>query len=178
MTDRLEGLTAVVTGGSSGMGYETARALARQGARVVITDLNRPSGDLGPLAFVRVDNRDVSAIAAAVRDIEKTSGSVDILVNNAGISGQSLPISQIDETAFDAMFEIHVKGAFFFTQAVVPGMRRKRFGRIVNITSYFVLAGSSSMSHYVGAKAALHGLTRSWALEFAGGGITVNAVAP
>ena len=124
------------------------------------------------------DNRSVSEISAAVAMLTREAGGIDILVNNAGISGFSRPLEEIDEAAFAAMIDTHVKGAFFFTQAVLPGMKARRDGRIVNISSNFAMTGFDSMSHYVAAKSALLGLTKAWAREFAPHGITVNAVAP
>ena len=183
----LDGLVALVTGGASGMGLAHACLMAARGARVAITDVSglaleeaqaRIVGDGGIVLPLIADNQSVGNARRAVADAERAFGRIDILVNNAGISGKSLPVENIGETEFDRMFGTHVKGAFFFTQAVVPGMKERRFGRIVNISSNFVLSGSRGASHYTGAKAALHGLTRAWALEFAPWGITVNTVAP
>ena len=114
----------------------------------------------------------------AVASLERQAGRIDILVNNAGISGFSKPIEAVAEEDVDAMLGTHVKGAFFFAKAVVPGMKARRDGRIVNIASNFAMTGHDSMSHYVAAKSALLGLTKAWAREFAPFGITVNAVAP
>jgi 3-oxoacyl-[acyl-carrier protein] reductase len=168
----VKGRVALVTGGASGIGAGIARVLAERGAQVAITDLVASAG------CVKADNRRVADVRAAVAEVEKRFGRIDILVNNAGTSGRSLPIEDIDEAEFDDLLATHVKGAFFYAQAVVAGMKARRFGRIVNISSHFALIGSPSMSHYTGAKAALHGLTRAWAREFAPWGITVNLVAP
>ena len=174
MSARLDGRVALVTGGASGIGAATARHLAACGAQVAIADLNASKDFLS----VKADNRSVDEIRAAVSSIEKQLGRIDILVNNAGISGHSLPIEKIDERAFDDMLAIHVKGAFFYTQAAAAGMKARRWGRIISTSSHFALVGTPSASHYAGAKAALHGLTRAWALEFAPYGITANLVAP
>ena len=170
----MKGRVALVTGGASGIGATTARLLAERGAQVAITDL-APSD-----AFfcVQADNREVDEIRAAVTQVERKFGRIDILVNNAGTSGRSLPIEDVDEAAFDDLLATHVKGAFFYTQAIVAGMKARRYGRIVSISSHFALIGTPNASHYAGAKAALHGLTRSWAREFAPWGITANLVAP
>jgi NAD(P)-dependent dehydrogenase (short-subunit alcohol dehydrogenase family) len=167
---------ALVTGGASGIGAATARHLAARGAEVAIADL--VFHDKTSFLNVKADNRSVAEVRAAVAEVEKRLGRIDILVNNAGISGHSLPIEKIDERGFDDMLDIHVKGAFFYTQAAVAGMKARRWGRIISTSSHFALIGTSSASHYAGAKAALHGLTRAWALEFAPYGITVNLVAP
>ncbi len=183
----LAGQVALVTGGASGMGRAHVMLLARRGAKVAFTDLHQ-SG-LAALAAelaaegaaalpLTADNRSCADIRAAVAQTEQAFGRLDILVNNAGISGRSLALENIDEAAFDAMFDTHVKGAFFATQAAVPGMKARRHGRIINISSNFAQIPSSSASHYTGAKSALNGLARAWALELAPWGITVNAVAP
>jgi NAD(P)-dependent dehydrogenase (short-subunit alcohol dehydrogenase family) len=170
----LDNRVALVTGGASGIGAATAKTLAARGAQVAVADLNSSSDFFS----VKADSRKVADVRNAVAAVEKQFGRIDILVNNAGISGHSLPIERIDERAFDDMLAIHVKGAFFYTQAAVAGMKARRWGRIISTSSHFALIGTSSASHYAGAKAALHGLTRAWALEFAPYGITANLVAP
>lgn len=172
----LKDRVALVTGGASGIGAEIAKLLVARGARVAITDL----AFTGESGFLRIeaDNRKVADIRRAVAKVEAELGRIDILVNNAGTSGRSLPIEQVDEAGFDDLLDTHVKGAFFYTQASVAGMKARRFGRIICISSHFALVGTPNASHYAGAKAALHGLTRAWAQEFAPYGITANTVAP
>jgi len=165
---------ALVTGGASGIGAEIARLLAARGAQVAVTDLD-PCNEF---FCVKADNRKVAEVRGAVAAVEKQFGRIDILVNNAGTSGRSLPLEQVDEREFDDLLDTHVKGAFFYTQAAVAGMKARRWGRIISISSHFALVGAPNASHYAGAKAALHGLTRAWALEFARYGITANLVAP
>lgn len=187
MTQALQGQVAIITGGASGMGLAHARLLGRRGARIAMTDLSeatlaKASGALSDEGIdamtLCADNRKIATLEAAAEAVQKKWGRIDILVNNAGISGKGMALAEIDEEAFDAMYQTHVKGAFFLTRAVVPQMKAQRHGRIINISSNFVLSGSRRASHYTAAKAALHGLTRSWALELAPHGITCNTVAP
>lgn len=177
----LTGQVALVTGGASGIGAAIAAELAARGATVAVTDIDDGKLEAAKakgLIALRVDNRSVPDIQQAVAALIAQARRIDILVNNAGISGYSLSLEAIDEAGFAAMFDTHVKGAFFFAQAVVPGMKARGRGRIVNMSSNFAMTGFPSMSHYVGAKGALLGLTKAWAREFAPHGITVNAVAP
>lgn len=187
MSGSLEGTAALITGGSTGMGLSHARVLASRGAKVAITDFKQDNLDAAKAElardkidalYLKADNRIVAEVKAAVAAAEQTFGRVDILVNNAGISGMHAHIEDIDEAFFDSMFGTHVKGAFFATQAVVPGMKKRRFGRIINTGSVFAMTGSPAMSHYTMSKGALTALTRAWAREFGSYGITVNTVSP
>ena len=125
-----------------------------------------------------VDVRDVAALKAAIAATEREFTAIDVLVNNAGIGGQGLALADIDVARFDAMFQVHVRGTFFATQAVLPGMKGRRAGKIINISSSFAMGGVDFASHYAAAKSAISGLTKSWARELAGFNICVNAVAP
>ena len=187
MTTSLQGAAALITGGGTGMGRSHARVLASRGARVAITDFKQDSLDAAKaelhgegfeLLCLKADNRVVGEVKAAVAAAEDAFGKLDILVNNAGISGMHAHIEEIDEAFFDSMFDTHVKGAFFATQAVVPGMKRRKFGRIINTGSTFAMTGSPAMCHYTMSKGALTALTRAWARELGGFGITVNTVSP
>jgi 3-oxoacyl-[acyl-carrier protein] reductase len=187
MASSLEGYTAFITGGSSGLGQSHARVLAGRGAKVAITDfkqenLDRAKAELArdgiDVLCLKADNRVVGEVKAAAAAAEAQFGRVDILVNNAGISGMHAHIEEIDEAFFDDLFDTHVKGAFFATQAVVAGMKARKFGRIINTGSVFAMTGSPAMSHYTMAKGALTALTRAWARELTPHGITVNTVSP
>jgi 3-oxoacyl-[acyl-carrier protein] reductase len=187
MPNSLDGYAVLITGGGSGIGLSHARVLGGRGAKIAITDfkednLERAKAELkrdGVDALcLKADNRVVAEVQGAVVKAEAEFGKVDVLVNNAGITGMMKPIEAIDEAFFDSLFDTHVKGAFFAVRAVVPGMKRRKFGRIINTGSPFAMVGSHAMSHYSGAKGALAALTRAWALEFAPFGITVNTVAP
>ena len=187
MPGSLEGRTALITGSGSGMGRSHAKLMAERGASVIVHDVDAEGAnqtadmlrEVGTMATVMVaDIRDVSGFGAALRVAEDEGGAVEILVNNAGVGGQGLAIEDIDEMTFDRMFEVHVKGSFFATQAVVPGMKERGYGKIVNISSNFAMGGAAFASHYAAAKSALSGFTKSWAREFAPYKICVNAVAP
>ena len=187
MPGLLEGRTALITGSGSGMGRSHARLLAERGANVIVHDVdasgaNETAGMVrqggGTAAVMVVDIRDVSGFRNALGAAVAETGAVDILVNNAGVGGQGLAIEAIDEATFDRMFAVHVKGSFFATQAVVPGMKERGYGKIVNISSTFAMGGSEFASHYAAAKSALSGFTKSWARELASHKICVNAVAP
>jgi len=187
MSTSLAGRTALVTGAGAGMGRSHAVLLAERGANIAVADINREGAeataamvrDKGRKAFVIV--RDVSQVGPFQTEIAAAAmalGTIDILVNNAGVGGQGLPIEKVSEEIFDRMYAVHVKGAFFATQAVVPGMKAQRYGKIINISSNFAMGGAGFASHYASAKSALSGLVKSWARELAPFNIMVNAVAP
>ena len=177
----------LITGSGSGMGRSHAVLMAERGARVVVHDIDpdrvaetadmvRASGS--PPYEICVDIRDTDALAAAIARTERDYGPIDVLVNNAGIGGQGLALGDVDVETFDAMFEVNVRGAFFATQAAISGMKARRAGKIVNISSNFAMGGCHFASHYAAAKSAISGLTKCWAREFAPFNVTVNAVAP
>lgn len=185
--DSLTGRVALVTGAGAGMGRRHATMLAERGATVIALD--RDSGAAGETAAlivahggagqgIGVDVTDIPALQASISGIEASVGPVDILVNNAGIGGQGLKIEEIDEATFDAMISVNMKGAFFATQAVVPAMKERRYGKVINISSNFAMGGAPFASHYAACKSALSGFVKSWARELAPWNIAVNAVAP
>ena len=187
MSRTLEERVVLITGSGSGMGRSHAVLMAERGARVVVHDIDpdrvaetadmvRASGS--PPYEICVDIRDTDALAAAIARTERDYGPIDVLVNNAGIGGQGLALGDIDVETFDAMFEVNVRGAFFATQAAISGMKARRAGKIVNISSNFAMGGCHFASHYAAAKSAISGLTKCWAREFAPFNVTVNAVAP
>ena len=187
MTTSLEGRTALVTGAGAGMGRSHAVTLAERGADVIVNDIDAADADQTAsavretgrkAAVIAVDVGDVAAMRDAIEAAVAELAPVDILVNNAGIGGQGLALEDIDEATFDRLYGVHVKGTFFATQAVVPGMKARGFGRIVNISSNFAMGGCPFASHYGSAKSAISGLTKCWARELAPWRITVNAVAP
>jgi 3-oxoacyl-[acyl-carrier protein] reductase len=182
----LTGKVALITGSGEGMGRAHARLMAERGADIVVADMNgataHETGEmvraLGRRAHVEiVDMGDVAQIQAMVERSMEALGPIDILVNNAGI-GQRVETSGVSFADFDRMFSVHVRGAFFAVQAVVPAMKQARSGKIINISSIWGMTGAPIAPHYCGAKAALLGMTKAWAKEFAPWNIHVNAVAP
>ena len=183
---QLDGKVALITGSGRGMGRTHALLMAEEGAGIILHDI-----DAGLLAGTEAelkakgarvhpivgDIADTAGFAKAAAAAEKAMGRIDILVNNAGIDTPGT-LEEITEEAWQRMFDVHVKGAFFATKAVVPGMKARRQGKIVNVSSIWGMVGHSSHSHYCGAKAALLGLTRAWAKELAPWNIMVNAIAP
>ena len=183
----LQGKTALITGGSRGLGRALCRVLAREGATVVFTysrstaDADALCAELRALGAVvqahQISVLDGAGLQRLVAALEDQALGIDILINNAGL-GQVVPLALMEEPDWDRMLDTHVKGAFLSTQAVLRGMVRRRRGRILNIGS---LAGIKMMQapvHYSTAKAALRGFTESLAKEVGRYGITVNCLAP
>src|SRR5713101_63154 len=178
----LEGKHAFVTGGGRGIGRAVAAALAGAGATVtVIGRTEAPlretvaAGDAAGCGIA--DVTDVVEIKRQVAAAEAARGPIAILVNNAG-SVESGPFTKADPSVFRTMWNVHLMGAVYASQAVLPGMLERGFGRIVNVASTAGLKGYAYVSAYCAAKHALVGLTRALALETATRGVTVNAVCP
>jgi 3-hydroxybutyrate dehydrogenase len=188
MTTNLKGKTAVVTGSTSGIGLAYARAFASAGANVVINGFGAPADIEKERSAIETDYK-VKAIyspadmtkAAEIADMialgEKTFGSVDVLVNNAGIQFVS-PIEEFPIEKWDAIIAINLSSAFHAIRAAVPGMKAKKWGRIISTASAHSLVASPFKAAYISAKHALAGLTKTVALEVATFGITVNCISP
>lgn len=184
----LSGKTALVTGSTSGIGLGIATTFAAAGANIVINGFGEASAveqirsDLARQHNVGVaySNADISKpdqIADMVALADKEFGGVDILVNNAGIQHVS-PIEDFPVDKWDAIIAINLSGSFHTMRLAVPGMKRKKWGRVVNIASAHALVASPFKSAYVAAKHGIAGLTKTVALEVAEHGITVNAICP
>jgi 2-hydroxycyclohexanecarboxyl-CoA dehydrogenase len=182
MSDR----TALVTGGAQGIGRGIAAALAADGFRVAIADLNvetatRTAKDLsdagGTVIAVEADITDASSVEAAVRTVARDLGPVEIAVNNAGWD-DFMPFVATREDFWDKILDINFKGALRVTQAVLPGMTERGFGRIINIGSDAGRVGSSLEAVYSGAKGGIIAFTKTLAREVATKGITANVVCP
>lgn len=165
--------TTLITGASSGIGLALARRLAAEGHRVVNFDVAEPEEAVG--SFHRVDLADRTQVRDGIAAVLAT-GPVDHLVNNAGLMLRR-KLEDVDLDDLQKVVEVNMRSAVQLAQAVVPGMRAKKRGRIVSVATRAIL-GKELRTAYSGTKAALIGFTRVWALEFARDGITVNAVAP
>lgn len=187
MSGTLKGRTALVTGGSRGIGAAVCRAFAEAGAAVAINCRERieEAGQLareigkqrGRAIVVTADVSQREQVAAMVEDVTAELGPIDILVNNAGIA---IPrgIDDLTEEDFDRTILVNLKSAFLCTQAVLPSMRARKWGRIVNISSGAARGAGSIGPHYNASKAGMEGLTRGYAARLVKESITVNAVAP
>ena len=165
--------TAVVTGGASGIGRAVAERLRKDGLRVAVIDLSPTDDEFGHVADV-TDRAQVDAAVAAIR---KQFGPILVLVNAAGVEGFQ-KFSTMTFQDWSKVIDVNLNGVFHTTQAVLPDMVEAGWGRIVNISSSSTHSGQPFMAHYVAAKSAVNGLTKSLALEYGPLGITVNAVPP
>ena len=185
--DTLQGRIALVSGGSRGIGAAVSLALAEAGCDIALNFRSRISEAEEVATKIRAHGRrattvqsDVSQavqVHAMVQRVAKELGEVSILVNNAGIS-RPQKLEEITEADWDEIIDINLKSAFLMTQAVVPGMRRQRWGRIINISSVAAQTGGVVGPHYASSKAGMIGLTHSYAALLAKDGITANAIAP
>ena len=183
----LSGRVALVTGGSRGIGRAIAVSLAEAGAAVAVNFRDKVADANAVVALirkagrsamsVRADVSKASDVASMVAAVERELGAIDVLVNNAGI-GLIRNVDELTEEVFDRTIAVNLKSAFLCTQAVLPGMRTRKWGRIVNISSGAARGAGGIGPHYNTSKAGLEGLTRGYAARLVKEGITVNAVAP
>jgi 3-oxoacyl-[acyl-carrier protein] reductase len=182
---RLAGKVAIITGAGRGIGREASLLFAREGAKVVLADVDPQAekvvgeiqGAGGEAIFVRGDVTDRISCAAVVEAAVNSFGRVDILVNNAGIT-RDAQLVKLSEGDFDRVIAVNLKGTFNATQAVAPRMIDQGSGRIINVSSVVGLFGNFGQTNYAATKAGVIGMTKTWARELGRKGITVNAVAP
>lgn len=186
MTAELAGTTALVTGGTSGIGRAVALALAARGARVAVAGRDVTRGaqvvrDIetagGQAVFLASDLRDEAAARSLARRAVERLGQVDVLVNNAGVFPFG-PTEQTTEADFDSVFGVNVKAAYFLVAELAPEMAKRGHGAIVNVTTMVAEFGAAGMGLYGASKAALVLLTKAWAAEYGPQGVRVNAVSP
>jgi 3-oxoacyl-[acyl-carrier protein] reductase len=179
----LTGKAALVTGASGGIGGAIARALHKQGAAVTLSGtraeaLEKLKGELGERAHVVAAKMDDAAdIERLAKEAEAAMGKLDILVNNAGITRDQLSMRMKDDD-WEAVLRVNLTGTFRLTRAAMRGMMRRRWGRVINITSIVGVTGNPGQANYAAAKAGLIGMSKSLAQELASRGITVNCLAP
>lgn len=184
----LKGKAALVTGSTSGIGLAIASGLAEAGASVMLNgfrdadqiELIRRNMEISSGSSVRYSNADMAKpneISELVRDVQAAFGSLDILVNCAGVQSVS-PIEEFEDADWDRVLAVNLSSAFYTTKAALPGMRLRKWGRIINIASAHGLVASPYKSAYVAAKHGMVGLTKCVALEAAETNITCNAVCP
>lgn len=183
---RLDGKSAIVTGGGQGIGEGIASALAQFGVKVMICDINDETGiafvekiraDGGTAEFCHCDISNVEDVKNTVKKTIECFGRIDILVNNAGIGDNCCETDKLSDERWNRMMDVNLKGAFNFCREVIPYLREQKYGKIVSISSGGGLVGMLNLTHYATAKAGIIGLTKSIAQELAPLGINVNCIA-
>lgn len=180
---KLDGRTALVTGGASGIGAAIAALFAREGAKLIVLDLDldtarKLAANLDGEAFaVSADVSDEAAVKAAFAEARAAVGEIEILVNNAGID-TTCDVAEMPTEMWDKMMAVNLRGTFLCTREVLPAMKQHKWGRIINLSSQLGHKGAPTMAHYCAAKAGVMGFTRSLAYEVAKDGITVNSINP
>lgn len=175
--------TAIITGGASGLGLETAKRITAEGGKVCLWDLNPEAlaaakKETGAVHAIALDVSDASAVEAAAAESRKVLGRIDILVNSAGITGATQPVVGYPIDSWLKVINVNVNGLFYCCRFVVPFMLENGYGRIVNISSVAGKEGNPNASSYSASKAAVLGFTKSLGKELATKGVIVNAVTP
>ncbi len=180
---KLDNKTAIITGGASGIGLESAKLFISEGANVIIADLNESDGKPAAEAlgsrcrFVKTDVSDKSSAYFCVMEALKRFGSLEILVNNAGITSDA-SLHKMSSEQFEKVIDVNLKGVFFMTKYAAAQMAENNYGRIINTSSIVGLYGNFGQTNYAASKSGVIGMTKTWARELGRKGITVNAVAP
>ena len=179
---RLENKVAIITGGASGIGLAAVKRFTEEGAHVAIVDYDKEQGEkvaaeYPNAAFFEVDVSKASQVREMVEQVISHFGKIDILINNAGVTRDATLVKMTEED-FAKVIEINLNGVFYCTQAVVPHMIASGSGKIINTSSVSGVYGNFGQTNYAATKAALIGMTKTWAKELGRKGINVNAVAP
>lgn len=181
--DRLKGKTAIVTGGAKGIGRAICHRFAEEGARVIITDIEKDQGmELAEAIrsngfkadFYWMDTSDEKAVSEVI----SAEADTNVLVNNAGIAGPDKPTHEIESEEWDRLMDVNVKGVFLCTKHVIPHMKRLKGGSIINLSSIYGIIGAPDLPPYHASKGAVRLMTKTDALLYAGDGIRVNSIHP
>lgn len=182
---RLPNKVAIITGGANGIGFATAKRFLEEGAKVIIADFDADAGassvdelkNEGDVRFIHVDVADEASVKALVEETVEIHGGIDILINNAGILADATLLKMTGDM-LDQVLDVNVKGVFNCSKAVAPIMIEQAEGKIINTSSVSGIYGNFGQTNYAASKAAVVGMTQSWAKELGPLGINVNAVAP
>ncbi|WP_047153591.1 3-oxoacyl-ACP reductase FabG [Aneurinibacillus tyrosinisolvens] len=181
-----KGQVTLITGGASGLGREAAKLFCQRGAVVIIADINPAEGERaaaeiagrdGTVHFIHANVADEDSVRALIDQVKQITGRLDILVNNAGITRDGM-LHKTSKESWEQVIAINLTGVYLCTKAAVPLMLENGYGRIINTSSVVGLYGNIGQTNYAATKAGVIGLTKTWAKELGGKGITVNAVAP
>lgn len=184
---RVEGKVAIVTGGAKGIGRATSILLAKEGAKVAVTDILDEEGQKvvdeikkagGVAKYWHLDVTKEEEVKRVFADIAREFGKIDVLVNNAGIAGVNKPTHEVTEEEWDKVMDVNVKGVFFCTKHVIPYMRKAGGGSIINLSSIYGIIGAPDIPPYHASKGAVRLMTKTDALLYAKDNIRVNSVHP